>query len=168
MVRERLLRMHMSAHIIAQERGLWDGLTIFDDACMYCCNSMSITGCQVAIEGNLVIPKCLSHSIPNFSKKFLGTTHLYKSSNKPVMCSDCQPICWISSYTMLQHKREKHNITNENIELNNCIISESEKDEVLKLVKLVKNPTRVHQMPAVVATQQTSPSVMQAVIARVE
>ena len=104
----------------------------------------------MAIEGNLVIPKCLSHLILNSSKKFLGTTHMYKSSNKPVMCLDCQPNRWISSYTMVKHKRDQHNITSEDIknygdmygELKNCIISESEKDEVLKLVKLVK-PTTV-------------------------
>ena len=50
------------------------------------------------------------------------------------------------------------------MELKNCIISESEKDKVLKLVKLVK-PTTVRRMPAVVATQQTSLLVTPAVIA---
>ena len=112
-VRERLLRMHMSAHQIAQEKGLWKGLPIPSDACMYCCKSAESSGCEVTIEDNRVVPKCKTYHVPTFEKRFLGTTLVYLSSNQPVQCPRCDK--WVTSYNLLAHALT-HGVTRDDME----------------------------------------------------
>ena len=149
--RERALRNHMAAHIIAsRDKELaktlgktWCGPPIPDDPCIYCCSSLENSQCQVDIyvdqnDTKWVRPQCQTHTVPTFhlslcrrAVKKLSTT------NQPYECPQCVNV-FVPLYNLHDHMVNKHHFDDDDFEhgdykeaLAPCFISEEEKTQVL-------------------------------------
>ena len=114
---------------------------------MYCRLSVDITGCGVAVAGNMVIPNCKYHDVPEFKKSLLKPIAKFPSTNKPIKCPTCSDVgikptdVFVPKYNMLEHYKQAHGMDYEqepSEELEEYVISEEEMKKVSKKFKIGK------------------------------
>ena len=128
--REKFLCNHLAVLILLARDNKWDGPEFPEDPCMYFCGSLSVTDCEIDLQGNRKIksklrgvPRCKTHNIVPFNYKQFKPTMLFPSTNRAFSCSwSC--VKPFPSYNYQQHMMETHDFDDSDSKTDESITQE--------------------------------------------